>query len=94
MVATDSSNESAVWGKAERIYAEQIRPTLTEADKVRYITVNADTGEYEIDDDDFAGARRARTRFGKGIPLLTIRAGYKAVYTMGVAAEDNELENW
>ena len=52
--------------KAKRIFAEQIRPTLTEADKGRYVTINTDTGEFEIDDDDLASSLRARERFEIG----------------------------
>ncbi len=80
--------------KAKRIFAEKIRPMLTEADRGKYVTINEETGEFEIDDHDFNGAIRARARFGKDAPLLTIRAGYRAVYTMGVAEEDNRLETW
>lgn len=80
--------------KAKRIFAEQIRPTLTEADRGRYVTINEDTGEFEIDDDDLAGSLRARRRFGKDAPLFMLRAGYIAPYTMGFAEEDNRLEEW
>ncbi len=80
--------------KAKRIFAEQIRPTLTEADRGRFVTINEDTGEFEIDDNDLVGAVRARDRFGKDAPLFMLRAGYRAPYSMGVADEDNRLEIW
>ncbi|MBC8141915.1 MAG: hypothetical protein H7Y38_10795, partial [Armatimonadetes bacterium] len=72
----------------------QIRPQLTEADRGRFVTVNTDNGEFEIDDDDLAGSLRAQERFGMDAPLFLIRAGFRAAYSMGVSDEDSRLENW
>ncbi len=80
--------------KAKQIYQERIRPTLTQGDKGKFVTINIQTCEHEIDEDNFAGARRVHPRFGKDAPLLTIRAGYKAAAKRAGSWLDLEEANW
>ena len=75
---------------AEALYRERIRPTLTDADIGRFIIIDVNSGEYEIDDDDAQASRRLHLRmpgaFGYGI-----RVGYTAAYFFGGCHEEPNL---
>jgi hypothetical protein len=78
--------------RGEAIYREKIRPSLNAADKGKYLTINVQTGEYEIDTDDLTGALRASARFGRNVPLYTLRVGYRAVASFRPG--NTELSEW
>jgi len=66
--------------KAKALYERNIAPTLTEADFGKYLVIDTETGDYELDSSDYAASHRAflkrpgvRTRYGA-------RIGYRAVY--------------
>ena len=75
---------------AETLYRERIRPTLTDADIGRFIIIDVNSGEYEIDDDDAQASYRLHRRlpdaFGYGI-----RVGYTAAYFFGGYHEEPKL---
>ena len=75
---------------AETLYREHIRPTLTDADIGRFIIIDVNSGEYEIDDDDAQASHRLHRRlpdaFGYGI-----RVGYTAAYFFGGYHEEPKL---
>ena len=74
----------------EQIYQERIRPTLTDADIGKFVTIDLNTGDYEIDDDDITGdlllTRRRPDAFCYGR-----RVGYTAAYFLGGHYEEPEL---
>jgi hypothetical protein len=86
-----STEEVATKGKA--IYAASIRPTLTDADKGKLVTIHTETGEYLIVADDETHAAEVATRFGAGQPLYTLRVGYRAVYSFRPGL-NRELVEW
>ena len=94
MIITQQQSIQREANRARQLYTERVRPQLTRADKGKFITINADTGEYEIDADEMAAGDRAYDRFGENAPMVTFRVGYKSAHTIGVTAKDNELENW
>jgi hypothetical protein len=92
MTITEITDEE-IAEQGKTIYRERIRPLLTEADKGKYVTINIQTGEYEIDTDDLTGSLRAVARFGQNVPLYTIRIGYRAVASFRAGA-DREMAEW
>ena len=74
----------------ERIYREKIRPTLTEADIGKFVHVDINTGEYEIDADDVSGEDKLCQRVPQP-KIYTLRVGYSAAYFMGGHYEEPRL---
>ena len=67
--------EMAHWG--EKIYRERIRPTLTDADIGKFVHIDLNSGDYEIDHDDIAGDLKLRAR-KPGSRYYGLRVGYTA----------------
>jgi hypothetical protein len=88
---TDDVNETAE--KARALYAEIVRPNLTEADKGKYIILNTRTGEWIMDKDELEVERIALERFGVGSFKYLIRAGYRAVHSFRPGVK-LELDEW
>ena len=79
--------------KAEAIYKEKIRPTLVAADKGKYLTINAKTGEWFMGEDDVLVGRQGIERWGYGQPIISMRIGYRAVVSFRPGV-DLELAEW
>jgi hypothetical protein len=67
-----TKEEIAARGRA--IYEQQIRSRVEPGQVGQYLVINIETGEYEVDEDDFAVSRRAYARF-PGAPLFGMRIG-------------------
>ena len=65
----------------KEVYARQVRPRLTPADDGKYVAVDIDTGEYEVDADDYQAAARLRARLPLAQTWLE-RAGHPTTYVM------------
>ena len=63
--------------RGEKIYRERIRPTLTEADIGKFVTIDINSGDYEIDADDISGDLKLRAR-KPGSLYYGLRVGYTA----------------
>ena len=74
----------------DKIYREKIRPTLTEADIGKFVHIDVNSGEYEIDDDDLAADDRLRARLPEASGYI-MRVGYSAAYFMGGHYEEPKL---
>lgn len=71
---------------AEEVYDRVIRPTLRPEDEGKYVAVAFETGDFEVDADDFAATRRLLAR-RPGARLWLMRTGPSAAYRLrGVAA--------
>ncbi len=74
----------------EQIYREKIRPTLTEADVGKFVHIDVNSGEYEIDDDDISGDIKLCERVHDA-KIYGMRVGYSAAYFMGGHYEEPKL---
>ncbi|MDQ3814134.1 MAG: hypothetical protein M3347_09305, partial [Armatimonadota bacterium] len=63
-------------------YEQQIRPRVEAGNKGKFLVINIETGEYEMDADDVAAARRAKAKYPNA-PLFSMRIGYSAAYRLG-----------
>ncbi len=76
-----STHEIVERGKA--IYEQQIRAKVgTEANRGKFLIIDIETGEYEMDDDEIAASQRAHARHPGGA-LFGMRVGYPASGTLG-----------
>ena len=75
---------------AETLYREKIRPTLTEADIGKFVIIDINSGEYEIDEDDITASIRLHKRQSDAFGYI-MRVGYSAAYFFGGYYEEPRL---
>lgn len=69
--------------RGQALYKQEIRATVDEVkNRGKMLVINVETGEYKMDDDDVAAAKRAKARFGDAA-LFTMRIGHRAAYGLG-----------
>ena len=80
------AGETAQRGKT--LYEQSIRAQVeTEANIGRLVSIDVETGDYEVGDDDSLDAPlRLHTRH-PGASVYTLRIGYNAVYALGGVVE-------
>jgi hypothetical protein len=65
------------------IFDRQVRPALRPEDDGNFVAIDVETGDYEIDEDDYAAISRLRSRKPTADAWL-MRVGYPAAYRIGV----------
>jgi hypothetical protein len=84
-----SKDEIATRGEA--IYEQKIRQEVGKEENVgKFLIIDIETGDYEIDDDDRAASRRAHARHPDGA-FYGMRIGYRTSGTLGGSLERVEL---
>ena len=68
----------------DAIYDQQIRPTRRPEDRGKFVAVDVDTGEYEMDEDDYTAVMRLRARI-PAADMWLMCAGYPTTYRIGTA---------
>ena len=76
--------------RGEKIYRERIRPTLTQADIGKFVHIDLNSGDYEIDADDIAGDLKLRAR-KPGSRYYGLRVGYTATEFFDGCHEEPKL---
>ncbi len=64
------------------IFRQQVEPALRSEDDGRFVAIDVETGDYEIDQDDYAAIARLRSR-RPAADVWLMRAGYPTTYRMG-----------
>lgn len=73
----------------EEIYHRDIRSLVLPEHKGEFLTLDIETGDYEIGADDLQTVKRLRTRRSDGV-LYGLRIGYTSAYTLaGRMVEDS-----
>lgn len=68
--------------RGEAIYERDIRAQVEAECKGKYLVLDIETGEYEIDHDDLAATKRMMARCPNAV-LYGLRIGYPAAYRLG-----------
>lgn len=68
--------------RGNAIFDARVRDSLRPEDEGKFVAVDVTTGDFEVDDDDFAAVARLRARKASADIWLT-RAGQSAAYRMG-----------
>ena len=77
-----------VQSRGEAIYQEQLRDKVEAGNKGRFLVVDIETGEYQIDEDDLQATKLALAKRPEAV-LYGLRIGYPTAYRLGGhAAED------
>ncbi|REJ85695.1 MAG: hypothetical protein DWQ34_28555 [Planctomycetota bacterium] len=71
-----------VESRGEEIYEQQIRQKVESGNKGKFVVIDIETGEYEIDEDDVQATKRALAKRPQGI-LYGVRVGYPTAYNLG-----------
>ena len=75
-----TSSEIAQRGQA--LYDQQIRDQIDPGAKGKFLVLNIETGDYELDADELAALRRAKVK-NPDAPLYILRVGYATAYRLG-----------
>jgi hypothetical protein len=90
MVSTKYTSEE-IRRRAEEIYRRDIRPKLRPEDKGKFIVVDVESGDYEMDEDDLSAAEILKARRPNGV-FFGLRAGYTSSYTLAGTMEEETAE--
>jgi hypothetical protein len=78
-----------VVSRGEAIYKEQIRDNIEAENKGKFVVIDIETGDYEIDVDDLRATMRALAKRPAAI-LYGLRIGYPTAYRLGGRFRLNE----
>ncbi len=73
---------SEIVQRGQALYDQQIRAKVDPSAKGKFLVLNIETGEYEIDADELAALRRAKVK-NPDAPLYILRVGYATAYRLG-----------
>ena len=76
-----TSGTTEVGEIGREVYERVVVPQLRPEDRGKYVAVDVDAGEFEVDADDLTAVDRLLDR-RPGVRLLLMRAGYPTTYTM------------
>ena len=80
--ATQSSTqETVISGRGKQIYADVVLPKTTTDDEGKFVAIDVDSGEYELDRDDDTAIDRLLDRLPKAHIWLA-RVGHRTAYRM------------
>jgi len=75
-----SDEEVARLGQA--LYEEEIRPKIGRGDRGKFVAIDIETGDYELDADELQALKRAKAK-RPGAVLYMVRIDYPTAYRLG-----------
>jgi hypothetical protein len=75
--------------RGQELYEQVVRPTLRPEDDFKFVAIDIETGEFEIDPDNHAAVMRLRGRLPDPQPWL-MRIGEPAAYRLGYRASSGQ----
>lgn len=81
-MSVDQNAAKAIADKGEKIYEETIKPSINfEQEKGKFVVIDVNTGDYEIDKRDVTATRRLRERHPEAF-TYAVRVGRPTAYRM------------
>ena len=68
--------------RGEAIYREKIQPLVEPAETGKFVVIDVESGDYEVDAEALAASTRLRERRPNAVSY-GIRVGYGAAYSLG-----------
>ena len=65
------------------IFERRVKPSLRPEDDGKFVAIDVETGEYELDEDDYTAVMRLRSR-EPAADIWLMRAGYPTAYKIRV----------
>lgn len=84
MGALSKEERSEIVRRGRELFRNHIRPTLSPSDDGKYVAIDVDSGEYELDDDDVAAGLKLKARQPNANMFLE-RAGFETAYRFSYA---------
>jgi hypothetical protein len=82
MVAkADAERRAEIARRGQEAFERHVRPKLGPEDENKYVAIDIETGDYEIDADDYIVCRRMRDRY-PAERLWLVRVGHRAAATL------------
>ena len=75
-------NSAQIVELGEELYAQKLHDQLEPQHNGKFLALDVETGEYELDDDKLAAIDRARSKCCDA-PLYILRVGYPAAVKLG-----------
>ena len=66
----------------EEVYEREIRPVVEAGNKGKFVVIDIETGQFEIDEDDLTATKRVLAKRPEAV-LYGVRVGYPTAYTLG-----------
>jgi hypothetical protein len=77
--------------RGQELYDRVVRPKLRPEDDLKFVAIDIETGEFEIDSDNHAAVMRLWDRLPDPQPWL-VRVGEPAAYRLGFRTASGPLE--
>jgi hypothetical protein len=71
-----------VESRGEEIYEQQIREQVELGNKGKFVVIDIETGEFEVDEDDLQATKRMLAKRPEAV-LYGLRIGYPTAYNLG-----------
>jgi hypothetical protein len=81
-VSTQKYTIDEVCDRGEKIYEEQIKHLVEPREKGKFIVIDIESGDYEVDDEELEAFDRLKERLPNAVTFMG-RVGYKAAYHIG-----------
>lgn len=65
------------------IFEKRVRPSVRAEDDGKFVAIDVDSGDFEIDEDDYAAVARLRSR-KPAADIWLMRAGFPTTYRIGI----------
>jgi len=75
--------------RGEEIYRRKIRPIVIDDHRGEFLSLDIETGDYEVGTDEVAALQRLRDRCPEG-QFYTVRVGYTTAHAMGGTLKSDE----
>ena len=72
--------------RGQEIYDRVVRPILRPDDDYKFVAIDIETGEYEIDADDYTASKRLRDRVPDSQTWM-MRVGQRAAHRLGARSD-------
>lgn len=76
--------------RGDALYENKIRPLVEEGNQGKFVLIDIETGEYEVDEDELAASDRLRERIPDAQPWL-VRIGSRYAYRIGLLTRQDVL---
>lgn len=79
---TQAYSPSEVEARGEAIYEQNLRSKIEDGNLGKFVVMDIESGDFEVDQDDLTATRRILSRHPHGM-LYGVRIGHRAAYRLG-----------
>ena len=79
-----------VTSRGEEIYERQVRQNVQAGNKGKFVVIDIETGNYDVDADDLQATKRLLTKRPAAV-LYGVRIGYPTAYTLNGVIDSGDV---